>query len=446
MTCVLHRNVSVTPPSIVSAKGVWVTDRDGKTYLDAVSGGAAVSCIGHQDPRVTDAIREQLDKVSYVHSSFFTTNPAEELAEQLIRQAPKGLSRVLFCSGGSEAVEAALKLVRQTWVERGEPQRTRIISRRQSYHGATLGALSVGGNLARSEIYKPMLFEGHWIEPCYSYRLQQDGESLEEYGLRAANLLEEALLELGPETVGAFIMEPVVGATLGCAPAAPGYLRRIREICDQYGVLLVFDEIMCGMGRTGTLYACEEDGVVPDLLTTAKGLGGGFQPIGAVLVGDRILQDLYAGSGALKHGFTYMAHPVACAGALAVQKVIHEDRLLEKVQARGAQFIQSLREEFAEHPHVGDIRGKGLFVGIELVADRSAKTPFDPGLNLNATVKRLTLEEGLMTYPGGGTIDGRRGDHVVFSPAYTVTEPEITEIVSRFSKGLNRALETINQI
>jgi hypothetical protein len=443
MTDVLHRTLREQPISVKDAEGLWITDKNGKRYLDAVSGGAAVSCIGHKDKRVEAAIRQQLEKVAYVHSSFFTSEPAEQLAEELIRSAPNGLSKVLFCSGGSEAVEAALKLVIQTWHERGEPGRKHIISRRQSYHGATLGALSVGGNMARREIYKSILFDGNWIDPCYAYREQMPQESPEEYGLRSANLLEEEILRLGPETVAAFIMEPVVGATLGCAPAAPGYIRRVREICDKYGVLLVLDEIMCGMGRTGSLYSCADDGVVPDFLTTAKGLGGGYQPIGAVLVGEGPLKDLYDGSGSLKHGFTYMAHPVACAAALAVQKVIHEDQLLENVRTRSAQFFERMQARLGDHLHVGDIRGKGLFLGIELVANKATKKPFDPGLQVHAKLKKQAFEDGLMIYPGGGTIDGFRGDHVVFAPAFTASQNEIEEIVSRFSTSLESVLSHI---
>ncbi|MZR30045.1 aspartate aminotransferase family protein [Sneathiella litorea] len=446
MSNVIHRKLLETPPRIVAADGLWVTDADGKRYLDAVSGGVAVSCIGHRNERVKEAIDAQIEAVSYVHSSFFTSDPAEQLAHQLIKAAPDGLSKVLFCSGGSEAVEAALKLVRQTWVERGEPNRRHVISRRQSYHGATLGALSVGGNLARSEIYKPMLFEGHWIDPCYAYREKSDQEDLEAYGLRSANLLEEAILRLGADNVAAFIMEPVVGATLGCAPSAPGYLKRVREICDTYGVLLIFDEIMCGMGRTGTTFSCAEEGVVPDFLTVAKGLGGGFQPIGAVLVGDGPVNDLYQGSGALKHGFTYMAHPVACAAASAVQTVIEEENLLENVATRSEQFFSCLQTRFKDHPNIGDIRGRGLFVGVELVKDRVSKEPFDQDVQLHAVIKKLALEEGLMTYPGSGTVDGLRGDHVVFAPAFTVSEAEIKEIIDRFEVALDRALVSIPQI
>jgi len=433
---VLHRKPGSMPEAVIRASGLRVWTGDGREYLDAVSGGAAVSCLGHGNCEVEDAIRRQLAEVSFYHTSFFTSEPAERLAEALIDGAPQGLSRVLFCSGGSEAVEAALKLARQYWVERGELSRSRIISRRQSYHGATLGALSVGGNVKRREIYAPMLFEAHFIGPCYEYRLREAGETSENYGRHAAAELETAILELGPENVAAFICEPVVGATLGAVPAAPGYLRAIREICDRYGVLLILDEIMCGIGRTGWRYACAQDGVSPDLLTVAKGLGGGFQPIGAVLVGDRIEMALMEGSGELKHGFTYMAHPAACAAGLAVQCYLRDHDLPAAARSRGDELRAALSDALREHPHVGEIRGRGLFLGIELVSDRESKAPFDPRHRVFARFKQAAMERGLLTYPGGGCVDGERGDHVLLAPALTITSQEVAELVERLCLAL----------
>ncbi|WP_026380817.1 aspartate aminotransferase family protein [Afifella pfennigii] len=445
MSAVLHRGLARTPPVAVEAKGLWVREASGKAYLDAVSGGAAVSAIGHGDPRLAAAIAAQLEKLAYAHTSFFTSEPAEELAEHLIAKAPAGLSKVLYASGGSEAVEAALKLARQYWLERGRPEKARVIARRQSYHGATLGALSVGGNLPRREAYAPMLFDVTLIEPCYAYRLRRPGESDREYGLRAASELELAILAAGPENVAAFIAEPVVGATLGCAPAVEGYLKRIRQICDRYEVLLILDEVMCGMGRTGYAYACEEDGVAPDLIALAKGLGGGYQPIGAVLVHERIAEAIAAGSGALRHGFTYMGHPVACAAALQVQKIIAEEGLVARARELGARLRRGLEAAFGQHPHVGDIRGRGLFLGLELVADRDSKAPFDPELALHARLKAKAMENGLMVYPSGGTIDGRSGDHVLLAPAYTARETEIEEIVARLEASLDATLKEIGR-
>lgn len=433
---VLHRKPGTLPQAVTRAEGLRVWTGDGREYLDAVSGGAAVSCLGHGNREVEEAIRRQLDEVSFYHTSFFTSEPAERLAELLIDGAPQGLSRVLFCSGGSEAVEAALKLARQYWVERGEPSRSRVISRRQSYHGATLGALSVGGNVKRREVYAPMLFEAHFIGPCYEYRYREDHETSEDYGRRAAAELETAILDLGPTNVAAFICEPVVGATLGAVPAAAGYLKAIREICDRHGVLLILDEIMCGVGRTGWRYACAEDGVTPDLLTVAKGLGGGFQPIGAVLVSDKIEAALIEGSGELKHGFTYMAHPAACAAGYAVQSYLRKHDLPAAARLRGDELRTALDDALRDHPHVGDIRGRGLFLGIELVHDRETKLPFDPSHRAFACFKQAAMERGLLTYPGGGCIDGDLGDHILLAPALTVTSAEIAELVERLCLAL----------
>lgn len=442
-SAILHRQTGTTLPRLGNARGLWITDSEGREYLDAVSGGAAVSAIGHGDPTVREAILAQLDRVAYAHSSFFTSDPAEALAETLVASAPDGIAKVAFCSGGSEAVEGALKLARQYWVERGQPQKSRIIARRQSYHGATLGALSVGGNPARRALYAPLLFDAEFIAPCYAYRDQRPGESEADYGLRAARDLEDTILRLGAENVAAFIAEPVVGATLGCAPAVSGYLREIRRICDAHDVLLILDEIMCGAGRTGHGHACLEDGVAPDLMTMAKGLGGGYLPIGAVLIGGKIADAIAAGSGRLGHGLTYMGHPVACAGALAVQRVIAGDGLVERAALRGAALRARLEARFGQHPHVGDIRGRGLFLGLELVQDRETKTPFDPARGLHAVVKRTAMARGLMIYPSGGTVDGAQGDHILLAPALTVSEAELDEIVARLALALDDALEEI---
>lgn len=442
-SAILHRQTGTTLPRLGNARGLWVTDSEGREYLDAVSGGAAVSAIGHGDPTVREAILAQLDRVAYAHSSFFTSDPAEDLAETLVASAPDGIAKVAFCSGGSEAVEGALKLARQYWVERGQPQKSRIIARRQSYHGATLGALSVGGNPARRALYAPLLFDAEFIAPCYAYRDQRPGESEADYGLRAARDLEDTILRLGAENVAAFIAEPVVGATLGCAPAVSGYLREIRRICDAHDVLLILDEIMCGAGRTGHGHACLEDGVAPDLMTMAKGLGGGYLPIGAVLIGGQIADAIAAGSGRLGHGLTYMGHPVACAGALAVQRVIAGEGLVERAALRGTALRARLEARFGQHPHVGDIRGRGLFLGLELVQDRETKAPFDPARSLHAVVKRTAMARGLMIYPSGGTVDGAQGDHILLAPALTVSEAELDEIVARLALALDDALEEI---
>ena len=439
MTHILHRQIGSSLPVAASGSGIEIVDSTGKRYLDA-SGGAAVSCLGHGHPAVTAALHEQLDKLAYAHTGFFTTDVAEKLGDRLIEDAPKGLGHVYLVSGGSEAVEASLKMARQYFTERGETGRRHVIARRQSYHGNTLGALAAGGNAWRRAPFSPLLIETHHIDPCFAYRFQQPGESDDAYGLRAADLLEEKILELGAGTVMAFVAETVVGATSGAVPPAPGYFKRIREICDRHGVLLILDEVMCGMGRTGTLHACEQEGIAPDLMTIAKGLGGGYEPIGAVLLGKHIYETFAKGSGFFQHGHTYMGHPMACAAGLAVQETIRRDNLLANVKTMGALLRRRLGERFGNHPHVGDIRGRGLFQAVELVEDRSTKEPFDPSLKLHAKVKKAAMARGLMVYPMGGTIDGQRGDHVLLAPPFIVTEEQIGDIVDRLGSAIDDAL------
>ncbi|MEX2311919.1 MAG: aspartate aminotransferase family protein, partial [Rhodospirillales bacterium] len=416
-THVFHRAPKTAMPTAVRGDGIYVIDASGKRYLDG-SGGAAVSCLGHSDPDVIAAIKNQLDQIAFAHTGFFTSEPAEELADFLIARAPAGMRASYFVSGGSEAVEAALKMSRQYHLERGEPSRARFIARRQSYHGNTLGALGVGGNVWRREPYAPLLVDTSLIAPCYAYRDQRPDESEEEYGLRIAGELETEILRLGAENVAAFIAETVGGATAGVLPPVRGYYKRIREICDQYGVVMILDEVMCGMGRTGSLFACEQDGISPDIVCIAKGLGAGYQPIGATLVTDKIYSSFINGSGAFQHGHTYMGHPTACAGALAVQKKIESLDLLSAVRRQGDALVDKLHERFGNHAHIGDIRGRGLFQGIELVADRATKATFDPELKLHARIKKHAFEAGLICYPGGGTADGRRGDHVLIAPPF----------------------------
>ncbi|HHT8899096.1 TPA: aspartate aminotransferase family protein [Burkholderia cenocepacia] len=439
MTTVFHRAPRATLPVAVAGDGIEIIDSTGKRYIDAC-GGAAVSCLGHSNQRVIDAIKRQAQQLPYAHTSFFTTDVAEELADRLVDGAPAGLDHVYFVSGGSEAIEAALKLARQYFVEKGEPQRRHFIARRQSYHGNTLGALAIGGNAWRREPFLPLLIEAHHVSPCYAYRDQQAGETDEAYAQRLADELERKIVELGAENVAAFVAETVVGATAGAVPPVRTYLHKIRAVCDKYGVLLILDEIMSGMGRTGYRYACDEDGVAPDLLTIAKGLGAGYQPIGATLVSDRIYRTIVDGSGFFQHGHTYLGHATACAAALEVQRVIAEDKLLDNVKARGEQLRASLREHYGAHPHVGDVRGRGLFVGVELVRDRDTKATFDPALKLHAAVKREAMQRGLMVYPMGGTIDGVHGDHILIAPPFVCTAQQIDTIVERLSGAIGAAL------
>lgn len=416
-----------------------VVDGEGREYIDA-SGGAAVSCLGHGHPEVLRAMHEQIDRIAYAHTSFFTTAIAEALAEHLIAHAPAGTSHVYLVSGGSEAMEAALKLARQYFVEIGEPQRRHFIGRRQSYHGNTLGALAVGGNEWRRRQFGPLLIDVAHVAPCYEYRDRRPEESPEGYGERLAREFEDTVERLGPRNVIGFCAETVGGATSGALPPVPGYFRRIREICDRHGILLIADEVMCGMGRTGTLHAVEQEGVAPDLMAIAKGLGGGYQPIGAVLVQRRIIDALERGSGFFQHGHTYIGHPVACAAALAVQNVIQRDGLLGAVRSLGARLRERLQLAFGAHPHVGDIRGRGLFMAIELVRDRASKQPFDPALRLHARIKAEAMARGLMVYPMGGTVDGHAGDHVLIAPPFIATPADVDEIVRRLGAAVDAAL------
>ncbi|CAN7637016.1 aspartate aminotransferase family protein [Burkholderia sp. CF145] len=439
MTTVFHRMPKQTLPVAVKGEGIEIVDSTGKRYIDA-SGGAAVSCLGHSNQRVIDAIKRQVQELPYAHTSFFTTQPAEELASYLVERAPQGLAHVYFVSGGSEAIEAALKLARQYFVEVGQPQRRHIIARRQSYHGNTLGALAIGGNAWRREPFLPLLIDAHHVSPCYAYREQRADETEEQFAQRLADELEQKVLELGSDTVAAFVAETVVGATAGAVPPVREYFRKIRAVCDRYGVLLILDEIMSGMGRTGHLFACEEDGITPDLLTIAKGLGAGYQPIGATLVSDKIYQAITGGSGFFQHGHTYIGHATACAAALEVQRVIADEHLLDNVKARGEQLRSLLREHYAQHPYIGDVRGRGLFVGVELVQDHATKTPFDAKLKLHAAIKREAFQRGLMVYPMGGTVDGKIGDHVLLAPPFICTPRDIEQIVSRLTDAIEGAL------
>ncbi|AMR82410.1 aspartate aminotransferase family protein [Cupriavidus nantongensis] len=439
MTHVFHRNPRQQLPVAVAGQGIELIDSTGRRYLDA-SGGAAVSCLGHGHPRVIEAIKAQLDTIAYAHTSFFTTEVSETLAQTLAQAAPGDLDHVYFVSGGSEAVESALKLARQYFVEVGQPARRHFIARRQSYHGNTLGALAIGGNAWRREPFLPLLVPAHHVSPCYAYRERLPGESDAQYAQRLAEELEAKIVDLGPEGVAAFVAETVVGATAGAVPPVGDYLKRIRAVCDKYGVLLILDEVMSGMGRTGYLFACEEDGVVPDIVTIAKGLGAGYQPIGAMLSTRRIYDAIVGGSGFFQHGHTYIGHATACAAALAVQRTIAEDKLLANVLARGEQLRTRLREALGDHPNLGDVRGRGLFVGVEFVADRDSKAALDPALKTHARLKSAAMQNGLLVYPMGGTVDGVHGDHVLFAPPFICTPRDIDNIVDRFAAAVQAVL------
>ncbi len=438
---VFPRQFNHVYPSAARGEGAYLFDTSGKPYLDA-SGGAAVSCLGHGHPKVIEAIKSQLDKIAFAHTAFFTNDVTEELAQFLTDRAPEGFGRVYFLSGGSEANETAIKLARQCHLEQGNSDRSHYISRHQSYHGNTVGTLSLCGNPARRAPFEPILMPNvSHIPPCYAYRHRREDESLEAYGLRAAGELETEIERVGPGNVAAFVAETVVGATLGAVTPAPGYFKEIRRICDQHGVFMILDEVMSGMGRTGHLFACLAEGVVPDMISIAKGLGGGYQPIGALLVRDDLVEVIEKGSGAFMHGHTYIGHATACSAALAVQKIIDEENLLDRVQSIGTRLRSALVERLGGHEYIGDIRGCGLFLGIELVQDKTNKQPFPKSRKLAAGIKNAAMDNGLICYPGSGTADGKDGDHILLAPPFILPEEAIGELTDKLARSINQALE-----
>jgi len=441
---VMQRTSRHNLATIAAGESVFLIDKQGNRYLDAC-GGAAVSCLGHSNQRVKQAIIDQVNEIAYAHTSFFTNESQEQLASHLLDHAYGEFSQIYFVTGGSEAIEASLKLARQYFLEQGKSEKKYYIARKQSYHGNTLGALSIGGNLWRRKPFDPILVEGHHISACNEYRDKHEDESEFDYGQRIANELEAKILELGAENVAAFVAETVGGATAGCLTPPKGYFKRIREICDQYDVLLLLDEIMCGMGRTGTLHACEQDGIQGDLQTIAKGIAAGYQALGAVLISDKIVDAIDNGSGFFQHGHTYLGHPVSCAAGLATQLEIQENDLLKNVKKQGANLVKALHESFAADPllseHVGDIRGRGLFIGVELVKDKVSKDTFDPKLKLHAKIKKKAMENLLMVYPMGGTVDGINGDHILVAPPFIIDEENVAQITERLSKSIKSEIQ-----
>jgi len=432
---VFYRSPTQHYPVCVRGEGVYLYDSTGKQYLDG-SGGAAVSCLGHGNVDVLNAIRQQVGDLAFAHTSFFTNRPQEVLASMLSDRFGESGSKVYFVSGGSEANETAIKLARQYWLAKGAASRTLFISRHQSYHGNTLGALSLSGFPGRREIYNSMLFDWPKIEPCYPYRLRRDDESDEQYAQRSASALEKAIVEAGPDNVAAFVAETVSGATLGAVAAATGYFARVREICDRFGVLLILDEVMAGSGRTGSYFAFEQENIRPDIVTLAKGLGGGYQPIGATVCREFIHRQIVDAHGEFAHGHTYVGHATACAAGVAVQNVLDNAHLLSNVEARGRDLRDQLWATFAEHPNVGDIRGRGLFVAIELVCDKETREPPSASLGLPATIRTLAMAEGLICYPVGGTADGHDGAHILLAPPFIFAEAHIQELVGKLEKIL----------
>jgi adenosylmethionine-8-amino-7-oxononanoate aminotransferase len=446
MSHVFHRSSVQAYPVAQTGRGCWLVDSAGKEYLDAC-GGAAVTALGHQHPTVLAAMHAQIDRLAYAHTSFFTSEPAEALADKLVALAPffgkdesQRLDRVYLVSSGSEGIEAALKLARQAAIERGEKERVHFIARRQSYHGNTLGALAVGGNAWRRAQFKELLMPVHHVSPCYEYREQKENESREVFSQRLVDEFEQKVLQLGPSSVLAFVAEPVVGATLGAVPPTPGYFKGIREVCDRYGITLILDEVMCGMGRTGSLFAYEQEEIQPDILVIAKGLGGGYQPIAALMASRAIHDVIMHGSGFFQHGHTYLGHPVACATACAVLDVMAQEKLIDQAEGKSERLLKGLHQALGDHPNIGDIRGRGLFIGLELVADRRTKSPLPFEWKTHALVKKQAMANGLMCYPMGGTLDGQRGDHILLAPPLIISHAEIDQAVERLAKTVNEVM------
>jgi adenosylmethionine-8-amino-7-oxononanoate aminotransferase len=433
---VFYRNPLHDYPIAVRGVGVYLYDAAGRQYLDG-SGGAAVSCLGHGHPEVVAAIKSQLDQIAFAHTAFFTNEPQEQLAAKLVSRFGEADAKVYFVSGGSEANETAIKLARKYWTARGHNDKHIMISRKQSYHGNTLGALSISGNPGRNAVYRPLLHDWPKIEPCYAYRHQQADETAEQYGLRSAAELEAAIQSIGADRIAAFFAETVVGATLGAVPAVGPYFQRIREICDRHDILLVLDEVMAGGGRTGSYFAFEQDGVTPDIVTLAKGLGGGYQPIGAAITRGFIHQQVVDAFGSFAHGHTYVGHATACTAGLAVTSVIEKDNLLARVHETGGLLAAELKLVFASHPNVGDIRGRGLLLGIELVEDRDTKTPIKAELGLPEKIRTTAMANGLVCYPGGGTADGHAGAHILLAPPYIFESQHVDELVDKLQRTLD---------
>lgn len=431
MSKVIYKNLNTAPILAVGGAGVWLEDATGKRYLDTC-GGVAVSSLGHGHPRIAAAFEREAKKLAWAHAGSFTTAAAEELAERLVA-ASGGLARAQFLSGGSEVMELAMKIAYQYQCERGLPDKSLFISRRQSYHGSTLGTLSISGNPQRQSVFGRLFAPAEFVSPCYAYRDQRPDESEEQYATRLADELDAKIRSLGSQNVAAFFAETVVGSTNGAVPAVPGYFRKIKAVCERHDVLLILDEVMAGMGRTGQLFAYADDGIVPDMVAVGKGLAAGYMPISALLISDQVHSVMAHGSGVLGNGQTHVNHPLACAIALEVQQVIVEEDLLAQVRQRGEQLRSWLKESLADLDIVGDVRGRGLFVGVEFVESRATKAPFKGGGAYAAALKQEALKRGLLIYPGSGTVQGTQGNHVLFAPPFITSEAELGQMVERFN-------------
>ena len=439
MTHVFHRHTKNKLPVAARGDGVYVVDQDGNRYLDA-SGGAAVSSLGHSDPDVRDAIAAQLDQLAYAHTGFFTTDVMEELAATLCDRAPGNFGNVYFVSGGSEGIETALKIARQYFLEVGQPERRHFIARRQSYHGNTLGALSVGGNQWRREPFDPILMPATHIAPCYPYRDRQDDESEAAYGERVADELDAAIQSLGPDSVAAFVAETVVGATAGAVAPVPGYFKRIREICDAHDVMFIADEVVTGFGRTGRMFGLDHWNVAPDFLCIGKGMSGGYAPLAATIVHEKVFEAIAGGSGVAPIGFSYGGNPVSCAAGLAALDYIEAHDLVTRAARMGEHFGAAL-EELRDHPLVGDVRGIGLLRGVEIVSDKPTKTPFFRALRAAETISAHAMAAGGWILPGYGAAPEGQGDWLGLAPPFVISEKEIGQLVAAVRTALDRFAE-----
>jgi adenosylmethionine-8-amino-7-oxononanoate aminotransferase len=424
-----RRSPATRYPRVSRARGVYIVDADGKRYLDGCS-GAVVCNIGYGVREVIEAMGRQARQVAFAHSTQFISQASLDLSAALAALCPGPMAedaRVYLSSGGSEAVESAIKLARQYFLERGEPRRTRIVARWQSYHGSTLGALSATGNRLRRKPYEPMLLDFPHIAPVYCYRCPFDLR-YPSCLLTCADDLARTLDKVGPGTVAAFIAEPVVGATLGAVPPPDGYWQRIREICDRHGILLIADEVMTGVGRTGTPFGLDHWGVVPDIIVVGKGCSAGYTPLGAIIARGFIHDAIRDGSGAFEHGFTYSANPLSAATGVAVLRFVRRRRLVERARTLGPALEKILRRLAERHPIIGDVRGMGLFWGLEFVRDRATREPFEPALKVARRLGTEARQRGLLLYPGTGSVDGQRGDHVIVAPPLTITGRELARL------------------
>ncbi|MFZ1341431.1 MAG: aspartate aminotransferase family protein [Paracoccaceae bacterium] len=426
-------------PKVVRSKGSYLWDATGKQYIDG-SGGPAVYCLGHANEEVNRAICDQLDQIAHGYRYNFTTDALEELTEIIRARTGGTLREMVYVTGGSEAVESCLKIALQYQTAIGQKSRRVFISRERSWHGNTLGALGLSGFSERTAAYEGAFIPSVKIPPANEYR-PIPGATAETAGAAAAAALEAAILKAGPETIAAFVFEPVVGAAGGCVPAPPGYAQAVREICTRHGVLMISDEVMSGAGRCGTWRALEHDGVEPDIMAIAKGLAGGYQPLGAAICTTRVWEAIRAKDGAFGTGHTFTGHTAACAAGVAVQNIVSREGLVEKVAANGPRLKSWLAEGLAGIDAVGDIRGRGHFIAVELVANRDTRAPFDKDLRLFMKIRAQAMENGLICYPVGGNVDGESGDIVIFAPPYNCTDAELAEITDKGAKSIRQVLQ-----